>query len=67
MTDVVCQIVIQFLLQGISFQHWVEVFFKEIIVDGPLGKTKYYAIGVEFQVRRSPHVHCFLWVANAPV
>ena len=67
MADVVCQIVIQFLLQGISFQYRVEVFFKEIVVDGPLGKTKYYAIGVEFQVRGSPHAHCFLWVANAPV
>ena len=42
-------------------------FFKEIVVDSPLGKTKYYAIRVEFQVRGSPHVHCFLWVANAPV
>ena len=48
------------------FQYHVEVFFKEIIVDGPLGKTKYYAIRVEFQVRGSPHVHCFLWVLNAP-
>ena len=33
------------------FQYQVEVFFKEIAVDGPLGKTKYYAIRVEFQVR----------------
>ena len=29
------------------FQCWVEVFFKEIAVDGPLGKTKYYAIQKE--------------------
>ena len=49
------------------FQYRVEVFFKEIVVDGPLGKTKCYAIRGEFQVRGSPHVHCFLWVANAPV
>ena len=49
------------------FQYRVEVFFKEIIIDGPLGKTKYYAIRVEFQVRGLPHVHCFLWVMNAPV
>ena len=47
-------------------QYWVEVFFKKV-VDGPLGKTKYYVIRVEFQVRGSPHVHCFLWLANAPV
>ena len=26
------------------FQYKVEVFFKKMIVDGPLGKTKYYAI-----------------------
>ena len=49
------------------FQYRVEAFFKEIVVDGPLGKTKDYAIHVEFQVRGSPHVHCFLWVANATV
>ena len=49
------------------FQHRVEVSFKETVVDGPLEKTKYYATCVEFQVRGSPHVHCFLWVTNAPV
>ena len=48
------------------FQYRVEVFFKEIAVDGPLGKTKNSAVCVEFQVRGSPHVHCFLWVANDP-
>ena len=31
------------------FQYKVEVFFKEIILDGPFGKTKYYAILIEFQ------------------
>ena len=29
------------------FQYKVEVFFKEIILDGYLGKTKYYAICIE--------------------
>ena len=48
-------------------QYKVEVFFKEIIIDGPLGKTKHYAIRVEFQARSSPHVHCFLWVIDAPL
>ena len=42
------------------FQYRVEVLFKEIVADGPLGKTKYCAIRVEFQVRGSPHVHCIL-------
>ena len=49
------------------FQYRVEVFFKEIVVDGPLGKVTYYAIRVEFQVRGSPHIHSFLWILNAPV
>ena len=49
------------------FQYCVEVFFKEIILDDPLGKVKYFAIRVEFQFRGSPHIHSFLWVLNAPV
>ena len=36
------------------------------MANGPLGKTKYYAIRVEFQVRGSPHIHSFIWVENAP-
>ena len=48
------------------FQYIVEIFFKEIVTDGPIGKTKYYAIHTEFQVRGSPHIHCFLWIWNAP-
>ena len=39
------------------YQYRVEVFFKEIVSDGPLGKIKHYAIRVEFQVRGSPHIH----------
>ncbi|XP_066925712.1 uncharacterized protein [Clytia hemisphaerica] len=49
------------------FQYRVEVFFKTIVLDGPLGKTTFYAIRVEFQVRGSPHIHSFLWILNAPV
>ena len=37
------------------FQYRVEIFFKKFIIDGPLGKSKYYAIQVEFQIRGSPH------------
>ena len=48
------------------FQYKVELFFKEIILDGPLGKTKYYALRIEFQERGSPHVHSFIWIFNAP-
>ena len=64
MRDASYSIVIQHFLQDTSR---VEVFFQEIIIDAPLGKTKYYAIRVEFQVCGSPHVHSFLWVVNAPV
>ena len=49
------------------FQFRVEMFFKEIILKGPLGKTNYYVIRVEFQVRGSPHIHSFLWIVNAHV
>ena len=47
------------------FQCNLEVFFKEIIPHGPLGKTT-YAICVEFQEWGSPHVHLFIWIFNAP-
>ena len=49
-----------------NFQYNVQVFFKEIIIDGPLGKTKYYVIRIEFPERGSPHVHSFRWILNAP-
>ena len=48
------------------FQYRVENFFKDIVINGQLGKIHYYAIRVEFQVRGSPHVHCLLWADNAP-
>ena len=49
------------------FQYRVEVFFKEIVLDGPLGKIKHYAIRVEFQVKGSPHIHSLVWVIGAPI
>ena len=48
------------------FQYRVELFLKLFVTNGPLGKTKYYAIRVEFQVRGSPHIHSFIWIENAP-
>ena len=45
----------------------VEVFFKEIIIDGPLGKVKYYEIRVEFQFRGSPYIQSILWVIDTAV
>ena len=49
-----------------QFQYRVEVFFRTIVLNGPLGKTSYYAIRVEFQLRGSPHIHSFVWIQNAP-
>ena len=46
------------------FQYRVEMFFKITVLDESLGKTQYYAIRVEFQVRRSPHIHSFIWILN---
>ena len=48
------------------FQYRVEVFFKQIVIDGPLGQDNYYAIRVEFELRGSSHIHSFIWVINAP-
>ena len=42
------------------------MFFKEIVINGPLGPCKSFVIRIEFQVRGSPHVHSFLWIVNAP-
>ena len=47
------------------FQYRV-VFFKLIIIDGPLGKSKHYAIKLEFKIRGSPHVYSFVRVIGAP-
>ena len=54
------------ILVARHFQFKVEVFFEDIILDGPLGKTKYYAIPIEFQERDSPHLHSFIWIPNPP-
>ena len=48
------------------FQYELEVFFKEIIFDGPLGKTKYYAIRTEFHERARSYFYSFIWIFNAP-
>ena len=48
------------------FQQKVEVFFKEIILNGTLENTEYYAIRIEFQEKGSPHAHSVIWILNAP-
>ena len=42
------------------FPYRAEILFKEIVIDGPIGKTKSNAILVQFQIRGSPHIHSFL-------
>ena len=50
----------------VARQYRVKMFFKVIVLDGPLGKNQYYATRVEFQVRDSQHTHSFIWILNAP-
>ena len=54
------------MLVARHFQYRVELFFKTTILDGPLGKTKYYTVRVEFQIIESPHVRSLIWILNAP-
>ena len=55
------------VLEARHFQYRVEIFFKVTVLDEPLGKTSYYAIHVEFQVRVSRHIHSFIWILNTPM
>ena len=55
------------VLLGRHFQYQVKIFFQVIFIDGRLGKKKYHAIRVEFQVRGSSNVHSFLSITDAPV
>ena len=54
------------VLLAAHFQYRVEMFFKVIVIDIPLGKVKYHAIRMEFQVRGSPQARSFLWIHDAP-
>ena len=47
-------------------QYNVEVFFKGIILDVPLRKTKHCPTRIEFQERSIPNVHWFVWIFNSP-
>ena len=48
------------VLAARPFQCKVEVLFQELILAGPLGKTKYYALRIEFQEKGNPHIHSFI-------
>ena len=47
-------------------QYNVEVFFKGIILDVPLRKTKHCPARIEFQERSIPNFHWFVWILNLP-
>ena len=57
------------VLTARHFQFRVETFFKEILLhkNSPLGIVTNYVIKAEFQMRGSPHVHCFIWVKDPPL
>ena len=42
------------------FQYKVEVLFKEMMLDGPYAKTKYYAFRDKCHKKGSPHIHAFI-------
>ena len=48
------------------FQYKVQVFFKELILDGPLGKTKYYALRIAFHKKGKPTCICFYMDIRCP-
>ena len=57
------------------FQYKLEVSFKEIILDGPLGKMKYFLFVLSFKkglfymsihLYGFLHVHSFIWFFNTP-
>jgi len=50
------------------FQARVNAFFRDFLCGAanPLGKVTEYFMRIEFQQRGSPHVHCMLWIEDAP-
>ena len=50
------------------FQYRVEMLFTEILLsdERPISKIVYYALGIEFQMRGSPHLHALIWTSDCP-
>ncbi|KAI8503435.1 hypothetical protein Bbelb_184060 [Branchiostoma belcheri] len=50
------------------FDHRVQLFFKHVIKSPsqPIGEVVDTFTRTEFQQRGSPHIHCLLWVKDAP-
>ena len=51
------------------FNHRTSILFNNFLKseDGPLGTLKEFFYRIEFQKRGSPHLHCLLWIKDAPV
>ena len=51
-----------------DFQYRVDTFFTEVLLTkvNPIGNIVYYALRVEFQMRRSPHLHAFIQTSDCP-
>ena len=55
---------INLLVVARYFHYKVELFFKEIVLDGSFWNTKYYSFCINFQERCGPRVHSFIWIFN---
>ncbi len=47
-----------------------KAYFEEVILakgGGPLGEVENYYWRLEYQARGAPHIHCKLWVKDAPI
>jgi hypothetical protein len=51
------------------FNHRTRILFSDFLksAQGPLGEMKEFFYRVEFQHRGSPHLHCLLWIKDAPI
>ena len=51
-----------------TFDYSIQHFFTDFIKNdaSPFGKLADIWYRIEFQHRGSPHMHCLLWIANAP-
>ena len=56
------------VLCALHFKHRWEAFLRNFLLAKPypLGHIQDYFARIEFQARGTPHIHIFLWIANAP-
>ena len=51
-----------------NFEHMVQLFIHDFMKSSllPIGEIQDYFYRVEFQQRGSPHIHCLIWIKDAP-